>query len=277
MENTKDLLCLAVGAAVEAGRHIMAVYDAPESQWEVERKADDSPLTRADREAHAAIAARLVGTGLPLLSEEGRHQPYDERSAWERLWVVDPLDGTKEFLKRNGEFTVNIALVDEERPVAGVVYVPATATLYFGAEGLGAYRLADYRDEATPAWAELTDAARRLPLAEGRTDYVVVVSRSHLSAETEAFIDEARHAHADVRTVPSGSSIKICLVAEGTADVYPRLAPTMEWDTAAGHAVVRAAGGDIVEAGNGATLRYNKRDLTNPYFIVRRDANAPQS
>ena len=215
--------------------------------------------------------------GLPLLSEEGRHQPYDERRPWGRLWVVDPLDGTKEFLKRNGEFTVNIALVDEGRPVAGVVYVPATATLYFGAEGLGAYRLADYRDEATPAWAELTDAARRLPLAEGRTDYVVVVSRSHLSAETEAFIDEARRAHADVRTVPSGSSIKICLVAEGTADVYPRLAPTMEWDTAAGHAVVRAAGGDIVEAGNGATLRYNKRDLTNPYFIVRRDANAPQS
>ena len=191
--------------------------------------------------------------------------------------MVDPLDGTKEFLKRNGEFTVNIALVDEGRPVAGVVYVPATATLYFGAEGLGAYRLADYRDEATPAWAELTDAGRRLPLAEGRTDYVVVVSRSHLSAETEAFIDEARRAHADVRTVPSGSSIKLCLVAEGTADVYPRLAPTMEWDTAAGHAVVRAAGGDIVEAGNGATLRYNKRDLTNPYFIVRRDANAPQS
>ena len=277
MENTKDLLCLAVGAAVEAGRHIMAVYDAPESQWEVERKADDSPLTRADREAHTAIAARLAGSGLPLLSEEGRHQPYDERCPWGRLWVVDPLDGTKEFLKRNGEFTVNIALVDEGRPVAGVVYVPATATLYFGAEGLGAYRLADYRDEATPAWAELTDAARRLPLAEGRTDYVVVVSRSHLSAETEAFIDEARRAHADVRTVPSGSSIKICLVAEGTADVYPRLAPTMEWDTAAGHAVVRAAGGDIVEAGNGATLRYNKRDLTNPYFIVRRDANAPQS
>lgn len=277
MENTKDLLCLAVGAAVEAGRHIMAVYDAPESQWEVERKADDSPLTRADREAHAAIAARLAGIGLPLLSEEGRHQPYDERRPWGRLWVVDPLDGTKEFLKRNGEFTVNIALVDEGRPVAGVVYVPATATLYFGAEGLGAYRLADYRDETTPAWAELTDAARRLPLAEGRTDYVVVVSRSHLSAETEAFIDEARRAHADVRTVPSGSSIKICLVAEGTADVYPRLAPTMEWDTAAGHAVVRAAGGDIVEAGSGATLRYNKRDLTNPYFIVRRDANAPQS
>ena len=277
MENTKDLLCLAVGAAVEAGRHIMAVYDAPESQWEVERKADDSPLTRADREAHTAIAARLAGSGLPLLSEEGRHQPYDERCPWGRLWVVDPLDGTKEFLKRNGEFTVNIALVDEGRPVAGVVYVPATATLYFGAEGLGAYRLADYRDEATPAWAELTDAARRLPLAEGRTDYVVVVSRSHLSAETEAFIDEARRVHADVRTVPSGSSIKICLVAEGTADVYPRLAPTMEWDTAAGHAVVRAAGGDIVEAGSGATLRYNKRDLTNPYFIVRRDANAPQS
>ena len=277
MENTKDLLCLAVEAAVEAGRHIMAVYDAPESQWEVERKADDSPLTRADREAHTAIAARLAGTGLPLLSEEGRHQPYDERRPWGRLWVVDPLDGTKEFLKRNGEFTVNIALVDEGRPVAGVVYVPATATLYFGAEGLGAYRLADYRDETTPAWAELTDAARRLPLAEGRTDYVVVVSRSHLSAETEAFIDEARRAHADVRTVPSGSSIKICLVAEGTADVYPRLAPTMEWDTAAGHAVVRAAGGDIVEAGSSATLRYNKRDLTNPYFIVRRDANAPQS
>lgn len=277
MENTKDLLCLAVGAAVEAGRHIMTVYEAPESDWEVERKADNSPLTRADREAHGAIARRLTaGADLPLLSEEGRHQPYDERSAWRRLWVVDPLDGTKEFLKRNGEFTVNIALVDEGRPVAGVIYVPATGTLYLGAEGLGAYRLDNYHDEATPTWQSLIGASRRLPLTDERTDYVVVVSRSHLSADTESFIEQARLTHGDVRTVPSGSSIKICLVAEGTADVYPRLAPTMEWDTAAGHAIVRAAGGDIVEAESGTPLTYNKSDLLNPYFIVRRDANTPR-
>ncbi len=271
MKTTENLLCTAIGAAVEAGRRIMTIYDSPRDTWEVEHKADHSPLTRADREAHAAIARRLAETGaIPLLSEEGEHLPYDERSRWQRLWIVDPLDGTKEFIKRNGEFTVNIALAAEGRPVAGVVYVPATRTLYFGGEGLGAYRLDTYTDEGVPAWERLTADARRLPLDADHADYVVVVSRSHLSPETEAFIARARRDHAAVSTRPSGSSIKICLVAEGTADAYPRLAPTMEWDTAAGDAIVRAAGGVTVQAATGAPLVYNKADLHNPHFIVRR-------
>lgn len=277
MENYTAHLSAAIAAALDAGRAIMAIYDAPDTDWGVERKADHSPLTRADREAHAIIAQRLTqATPYPLLSEEGSHAPYADRSGWETLWVVDPLDGTKEFIKRNGEFTVNIALVHEGTPVAGVVYVPATDTLYFGAESFGAYKMDNASAAPSTRWEDLAASSQQMPLATTHEDYVVVVSRSHLSPETEAFIDEARRSHGAVRTVASGSSIKICLVAEGAADAYPRLAPTMEWDTAAGHAIARAAGADIVEAGSGAPLIYNKADLHNPYFIVRRDAKSPQ-
>lgn len=277
MENYTEHLSAAIAAALDAGRAIMAIYNAPDTDWEVERKADNSPLTRADREAHAIIARRLTeATPYPLLSEEGSHAAYADRSAWATLWVVDPLDGTKEFIKRNGEFTVNIALVDGGTPVAGVVYVPATDTLYFGAQDAGAYKVEQAAQADTTRWEELAGRGQRLPLDATHEDYVVVASRSHLSPETEAYIDEARRRHGAVRIVSSGSSIKICLVAEGAADAYPRLAPTMEWDTAAGHAIARAAGADIVEAGSGAPLIYNKADLHNPYFIVRRDAKSPQ-
>lgn len=277
MENYTAHLSAAIAAALDAGRAIMAIYDAPDTDWGVERKADNSPLTRADREAHAIIARRLTeASSLPLLSEEGSHAPYAERSAWATLWLVDPLDGTKEFIKRNGEFTVNIALVHEGEPVAGVVYAPATDTLYFGAQGAGAYRVERAAEAATTQWGELAGRGRRLPLGDPHEGFVVVASRSHPSPETEAFIAEARRLHGDVRTVASGSSIKICLVAEGTADAYPRLAPTMEWDTAAADAVARAAGARVAGAESGAPLRYNKADLHNPHFVVRRDAKSPQ-
>ncbi len=212
-----------------------------------------------------------------MLSEEGTHLPYDVRRAWRRLWIVDPLDGTKEFIKRNGEFTVNIALVDDATPVLGVIYVPVRRELYYGQAGHGAHKAMLTEAEAagtTPCDANLAAAAKAkavaLPLpADAPRPYTVVASRSHLSPETAAFIDTLRTAHPDLQTASSGSSLKICLVAEGRADIYPRHAPTMEWDTAAGDAIALAAGRTIVDATTGAPLRYNKEDLHNPWFIVR--------
>ncbi len=262
----KNCLEAAIAAALDAGKCIMEVYTSPETDWEVERKADNSPLTLADRKAHAAIVALLGGTPFPILSEEGAHAPYAERKAWRRLWVVDPLDGTKEFLKRNDEFTVNIALVEDGAPLAGVIYVPATDVLYFGVVGDGAYVLEAARSVEA---ADCFRLGRKLPDAAHEA-YVVVASRSHLSPETEAFIEECRKQHAQVELRSAGSSLKICLVAEGKADVYPRLAPTMEWDTAAGHAIAVAAGCTVLNAETAQPLTYNKENLLNPFFVVSR-------
>ncbi len=263
-------LGLALRAALEAGRESMQISNDPKQDFGVERKADNSPLTLADRRAHEVIVRHLEATGLPILSEEGKHLPFEQRAEWERFWLVDPLDGTKEFIKKNGEFTVNIALVIDGRPHLGVVYAPALEALYFADPFVGARKV-----EGITEWAEgetlprLVERSALLPL--GRKDdeaYVVVCSRSHESAETLAFIDEARRRHPLVRTVPSGSSLKICLVAEGVADVYPRLAPTMEWDTGAGHAVALCAGKKVTSAEDGSPLVYNKADLHNPWFVV---------
>lgn len=261
------MLQKVIAAALSAGRAIMEVYTHPDTDWEVERKADNSPLTIADRKAHAIIAEALADTPYPLLSEEGAHQPYAERRKWHTLWVVDPLDGTKEFLKRNDEFTVNIALVTDGRPVMGVIYAPALHRLYWGEadNGNGAFTA-----EVNPETLTVGEA-RRIPAAnapQGRA-YRVVASRSHLSPETQAFINGLQAAHGTVETVSAGSSLKLCLVAEGKADIYPRLAPTMEWDTAAGHAIALAAGREVVNADNGQPLVYNKEDLHNPFFIVK--------
>ena len=265
-----EALLTAIDAAWEAGREILAVYDDPQSDFQIERKADNSPLTIADRKAHAIIARRLSATPYPVLSEEGLHESYAKRERWKSLWVVDPLDGTKEFIKRNGEFTVNIALITRGTPVAGVIYVPVKRTLYFGQEGMGAYRLDGLTSREGRNIDELVAMAGRLPLDSGcDRPFTVVASRSHLSPETQAYIDELRQQHPDLQTTTTGSSIKICLVAEGRADIYPRFAPTMEWDTAAGHAIARAAGCEVCQAETDQPLLYNKVDLHNPWFIVR--------
>lgn len=251
--------------AIRAGRAIMDIYTHPDTDWEVERKADNSPLTLADRRSHAVIAEGLKDTPYPVLSEEGVHLPYDERKEWKRFWLVDPLDGTKEFLKRNGEFTVNIALIEEGRPVWGVIYVPAKRHIYWGEKGKGAYFAEAEGDDYH------IGEAQSLPVAaykEGRP-MCIVASRSHLSAETEALIEGYRTEHPDLRTVSAGSSLKFCLVAEGRAEVYPRLAPTMEWDTAAGHAIAEAAGFQVLDISTQTALIYNKPDLHNPHFIVK--------
>ena len=246
----------------------MEIYESPQAEWQVEQKSDHSPLTLADRRSHEVIAAALEDTGIPVLSEEGRHMPYEERRQWDTLWVVDPLDGTKEFIKKNGEFTVNIALVENQVPVMGVIYVPARDILYWG-WGQGAFRTLCPCSLPFPHPSTLMAQAEPMPLADSRhDDYVVVASRSHLTPETQLFIDEMQRLHSQVRTVSSGSSIKICMVAEGTADAYPRYAPTMEWDTAAGDAIARAAGRSVTDSATGLPLLYNKENLLNPWFLV---------
>ncbi|MDD3037612.1 3'(2'),5'-bisphosphate nucleotidase CysQ [Bacteroides sp.] len=262
----------AIDAALKAGEKILSIYNDPTSDFEIERKADNSPLTIADRKAHEVIVSILNDTPFPVLSEEGKHLNYSFRREWEALWIVDPLDGTKEFIKRNGEFTVNIALVQRSVPVVGVIYVPVSKELYFAVEGKGAYKCTDIisieDDEVT--LEQLMMRSERLPLKEIRDHFILVASRSHLTSETEVYIEGLKKKHGTIELISSGSSIKICLVAEGKADVYPRFAPTMEWDTAAGHAIARAAGMELYQVGKEEPLRYNKEDLLNPWFIVEK-------
>ncbi|MBJ06149.1 MAG: 3'(2'),5'-bisphosphate nucleotidase [Verrucomicrobiaceae bacterium] len=247
---------LAVARA--AGARILEVYGR---DFEVEYKGDDSPLTEADKAANEIIMEFLNAEHptTPVISEENRQIPYCERKEWSRFWLVDPLDGTKEFIRKNGEFTVNIALVEEGSPVLGVVYRPVTDTLYLGAKDSGAWRISGSGEPVT---------------LRGGTHYSekntvrVVASRSHLTPEVEAFVKELRGQGRQVDFLSAGSSLKLCLVAEGAADVYPRFGPTMEWDTGAAHAVVVAAGRQVLDAETRHPLVYNKESLLNPFFIV---------
>jgi len=272
----QPLLRHAVGAAYDAAQAILRLYAGAVA---VQYKEDRSPLTAADRSSHELILAALqqADGALPVLSEESRETPAAERTAWRRFWLVDPLDGTKEFLKRNGEFTVNIALVEDGQPVLGVVLAPVLKTLYVGCRGRGAFKAEEGRHFQSRAellaGAADPEAAgwQRLPWAPTESGTVrVVASRSHENDETRAFIARLSAEHGRVSLVSIGSSLKLCLVAEGTADVYPRLAPTMEWDTAAAQAVVEAAGGAVVEYPTGRPLRYNKTSLLNPFFVASR-------
>ena len=259
-----ELLEIAKRAALDAGAEILKIYTDPKQDFGIEKKADNSPLTLADKAAHECIMRYLQETGIPVLSEEGLHLPYEERKAWRRLWIVDPLDGTKEFIKKNGEFTVNIALVEDGTPIMGVIYIPVTGVLYYGIVGEGAWKI-------TPS--QFPDGSARitenLPLRGiNERPFTVVASRSHMNSETEEFINQLRKNHDKIQLVSSGSSIKICLVAEGAADAYPRFAPTMEWDTAAGDAIARASGRQVFDVHTHNPLVYNKEDLHNPWFLV---------
>lgn len=257
---------IAIRAAFLAGVEIMKVYD---TAFEVEHKSDNSPLTKADQKAHIVIKEALQKTDLPVLSEEGRAIPYDERKDWDQFWMVDPLDGTKEFVKRNGEFTVNIARIKRNQAEAGVIYVPVTGIMYFGIVGYGAYKMERFdRENLNQSLEEWVASAKKLPVIISDTPYTVVGSRSHNSDETTAYMEKLHGEHGDFEVVSMGSSLKICLVAEGVADVYPRFAPTMEWDTAAGHGIARAAGKDIIDYSTQSRMVYNKENLLNNWFIV---------
>jgi len=243
-----------VTIAKEAGAAIMQVY---KQDFEVEYKKDSSPLTLADKKANDMIEDGLnqLSVIFPILSEEGKEISYEDRKHWEYFWLVDPLDGTKEFVKKNGEFTVNIALIYKDTPVLGVVYAPALDICYWAKQDEGAFK--DGKD---------------LPLkvADQRNTYKVVASRSHMSDETQSFID-AIDTDKEKELISIGSSLKICIVAEGEADIYPRLGPTMEWDTGAAHAIVNESGKEIKEHNDSkpqTALEYNKRNLLNQWFIV---------
>ena len=250
------LLLDVTALAREAGRAILEVYA---SSFSVQEKADSSPLTEADLRSEKLILAglRRIAPEIPVLSEETGQSAWAVRRNWSRLWVVDPLDGTKEFVQRNGEFTVNIALVDNHRPVLGIVHAPALERDYFACEGIGAFR-SDARAAGRPI-----RVSRR-----GSGAVRVVGSRSHRGSSLDGFLSRVG-AH---ELVEVGSSLKLCLVAEGNADVYPRLGPTCEWDTAAGQCVLEQAGGQVLKL-DGEPLEYNREDTLNPNFVGFGDAD----
>ena len=266
MDNTQ-LLGIAAVAAFEAGKKIIEVYN---TSFNVENKTDNSPLTLADQNAHLKIVEFLEKTTIPILSEEGKHTDYSTRKEWNRLWIVDPLDGTKEFVKRNGEFTVNIALIENQKPVLGVIYAPVLGWLYIASKEEGAYKIENVGVEmgTLPALKELLITGMKLPKNSAGNDYVIVASRSHLSPETSDFIESKKKNHKKVITKSMGSSLKLCLVAEGEADIYPRFAPTMEWDTAAGQAIVECAGKTVMDYKTKQPVLYNRENLLNNWFVV---------
>ncbi|MFO7721791.1 MAG: 3'(2'),5'-bisphosphate nucleotidase CysQ [Bacteroidales bacterium] len=262
--NDDGLLQEAIGAALQAGIKILEVYDRED--FEVSLKSDDSPLTLADRLAHTTITGLLAETGLPILSEEGRDIPFMERQGWNRFWLVDPLDGTKEFISRNDEFTVNIALIEDGVPVMGVIYAPVPDILYFGTMHRGSRMMENARNHGS---GDILREALKIPRATANRPYRVIASRSHLNAATNSFITNHLKDHPAHEMVSRGSSLKLCMIAEGSADIYPRFGPTMEWDTASGDAIIRAAGGEVVHTDGSGPLQYNKPDLHNPWFIAR--------
>ncbi len=258
-KDVHSLTKLAVETAIKAGKEILDVYY--NSNFHIEFKADNSPLTIADKRAHHAISAILAQTGIPVLSEEGKTIPFEERKNWKLFWLVDPLDGTREFVKRNDEFTVNIALIENNTPVAGVVFVPVTKEIYW-ANLNGSFKAFAEGDSGS------LSNIQQLPLKVEKEFFVVAGSKSHMNEETEKYIQQLDTKGKTVEMKSKGSSLKICMVAEGNADVYPRLAPTMEWDTAAGHAIVKFAGKQIIQFENKEPLVYNKENLLNPWFVV---------
>jgi 3'(2'), 5'-bisphosphate nucleotidase len=263
MKDSRKYLEFAIKAAIEAGKGIMKIYN---SKYAVEAKEDKSPLTEADLKSHKVINRKLKETELPILSEEGNEIPYEKRQTWDQFWLVDPLDGTKEFIKRNGEFTVNIALIEKQKPIAGVIYVPVSKTLYFAEQYFGSYKIeGDFEKNIT--LSDLLSKATKLPMRIDRP-YTVVGSRSHMSKETEAYFEEVRKKQGKTEVISRGSSLKLCMVAEGKADEYPRFAPTMEWDTAAGQAIVEAMGGQVLNYKKKKPLTYNRENLKNDWFLV---------
>lgn len=261
-------LHIAIEAAIAGGIEILRIYESEEI--EVEHKSDDSPLTKADKAANQAIIAYLEKMEYPIISEENKQIEYQERKNWKTCWIVDPLDGTKEFIKKNGEFTVNIALCTHGKPTFGVIYVPVSRELYYADVNKNeAYKSILSKDHKVVN--ELFSHEDRIaPSASNKNLVRVVGSRSHMNENTLEYIDSIKPDFDQIDIVSKGSSLKFCLVAEGKADVYPRFAPTMEWDTAAGQAICNAVGLNVISQETNEELDYNKENLLNPFFLVRK-------
>lgn len=262
----KNRLLTAITAALEAGDAINKIYETP---FEVEIKKDNSPLTVADMAANTIINTYLIPTDIPIISEENKLTDYAQRKEWNECWIVDPLDGTKEFIKRNGEFTVNIAMVANGRPELGVIYAPYTKELYFAEVAAEkAYKVESVSGEKSVDW--VMENAKEIRPRSVDDKIRVVGSRSHLNEDTKAYINDL-NALKEKEIVSKGSSLKFCLIAEGKADVYPRFAPTMEWDTAAGQAICEAVGVHVLALPANSPMSYNKENLLNPWFLVTKE------
>jgi len=259
-------LKIAVRAAVHGGDEIMKIYQ--KDDFGIEIKEDNSPLTLADKNCNEIINSYLEKTEFPIISEENKQLDFSERKDWETCWIVDPLDGTKEFVKRNGEFTVNIALVKNGRPILGVIYVPVTKELYF-ADVLQKWTLKSVLTSHKVDIENLVKNSSEIKSSTSKKGLIKVVgSRSHMNKDTKSFVNSLKNNFDEVEIVSKGSSLKFCLVAEGKANIYPRFAPTMEWDTAAGQAICEAVGLNVISKETNKPLLYNKENLLNPWFKV---------
>ena len=236
------------------------------SDFEVELKNDDSSLTKADIESNLVITKYLSTSNIPILSKEGKEIPFKVRKEWNQLWIVDPIDGTKEFIKHNGEFTVNIALIENQKPILGVILVPATCILYFSIKHIGAFKTTIDLEKSVDT-NHIVENARSLPITRDDDIYTVVASRSHRSKATDDYVNQLQNKHGNIKTISKGSSLKICMVAEGKADCYPRFAPTMEWDTAAGQAICEHAGFEVIDWETKQPMLYNREQLLNNWFF----------
>lgn len=263
----KEKLKTAIQASLSAGYAIMEIYR--NDDFKVESKEDDSPLTVADKKANEIINKFLGPHAIPIISEENKQIDYEERKIWTQCWIVDPLDGTKEFIKKNDEFTVNIAFVEKGKPELGVIFAPALNTLYFAVVSESkAFRYVI--SEAKVAAEEVLEKAEEIKPATTKGERLKVVgSRSHMNEDTQKFIEDLKEKHGEeIEIVSRGSSLKFCLVAEGEAHIYPRFAPTMEWDTAAGHAICEAVGLKCLFRETGEPMTYNREKLLNGHFSV---------
>lgn len=261
---TEALLELAINAALQAGEEILRIYGAG---FSVEKKSDNTPVTEADRSSGRIIESVLKASQIPVISEEESLADYSERKSWKRVWIVDPLDGTKEFVKRNGEFAVNIALVEDCKPVIGVIYAPVLKELYFGSRDRGSYKVLQAEPSQKPG--SLIASAIRMPSHTLPKTHTLVASRSHLSRDINAYLSQLEHVYGSVGMINTGSSIKQCWVADGRAHEYPRFGTTMEWDTAAGQCLLEEAGGSLIGFETQLPLVYNKVNMQNPFFVAR--------
>ena len=260
----RELLSIAIIASVKAGEAIMKVYS---NKIDVVYKEDESPLTLADKNANKIINKYLVKSKIPIISEENKILSYEERKNWKQCWIVDPLDGTKEFIKRNGEFTVNIALIKNNKPIIGVIYVPVSKTLYFTSDNSSKSYKALLKTNTIIIDEIFNNAVEIFPTQKNNNILRIVGSRSHLNDTTKNYISKIEKKN-KIKIVSKGSSLKFCLVAEGGAEIYPRFAPTMEWDTAAGQAICEAVGVKVTDVTTNEPLKYNKQNLLNPHFLV---------
>lgn len=262
-QKNKTLLNIAIRASIEAGSEILKIYH--QNDFGIQKKLDDSPITLADKKANAVINAYLQATQIPIINEENKITDYEERKQWNRCWIVDPLDGTKEFIKKNGEFTVNIALIENNQPIMGVIYVPVSGDLYFGIVS----EKKAFKINTTIFTEDMLIKAEELNgIVSTSVIKKVIGSRSHFSSATKKYIEEIKQSGVEIEFVSVGSSLKFCFLAEGKASIYPRFSPTMEWDTCAGDAICSAVGLKVIDAETKKRLVYNKKELVNPSFIV---------